>query len=313
MGLLDKFRKGLEKSRARLGAQLRGILTRHAKIDEELYDELEETLLTSDVGIESTQEILAALKEKVRLHPSHRDNPEVVWELLSESIEEMLRPAADEKPLNLDHHPAVILIVGVNGSGKTTTIAKLAKLFQEEGKRIIFAAADTFRAAATEQLLEWGKRLNVPVIHQKSGADPAAVAFDARQAAKARGYDLLIVDTAGRLHNKANLMQELAKIARVLKKKDPDAPHEVFLVLDATTGQNMIQQAKVFQEISGVTGLILTKLDGTAKGGAVISVCRQLNLPLRFLGLGEKMDDLQPFDPAAFARAFIASDEVEIR
>jgi fused signal recognition particle receptor len=312
MGLFDKFKKGLEKTRSKLGTQLRGILSRHVRIDEELYEELEETLITSDVGIESTLEILESLREKVRRNPAHRDHPEIVWELLAESIEEMIRPAVEEKPLNLDHHPAVILIVGVNGSGKTTTIAKMAKVFQGEGKRVIFAAADTFRAAAIEQLLEWGKRLNVPVIHQQSGADPAAVAFDALQAAKARGYDLLIIDTAGRLHNKANLMQELAKIARVLKKQDPEAPHEVFLVLDATTGQNMIQQAKVFQEISGVTGLILTKLDGTAKGGAVISVCRQLNLPLRYLGLGEKMDDLQPFDAAAFARAFISTEEIEI-
>jgi len=242
---------------------------------------------------------------------SNGENPEATRQMLIEVVQELMSPASAPGGLNLDHDPAVILVVGVNGSGKTTTIAKLAHLFQGEGKRVLLAAADTFRAAATEQLAAWGERLNIPLIQQQPGADPAAVAFDAFQAARARHFDLLIVDTAGRLHNKANLMQELNKIARVLTKQDPEAPHEVLLVLDATTGQNALQQARIFREISGVTGLVLAKLDGTARGGAVISICRELSLPLRFIGLGETLDDLEIFDPREFARAIFEPEEEE--
>lgn len=311
MQLFKSLKNKLSKTRESLGDHLRSVLGSHAKIDEELYEELEEALITADVGMDASLAILDGLRDKVR-QAGGDDDPAGLQELLIEAISDTISPAAAEHELNLDHTPSVILVVGVNGSGKTTTIAKLAHRFQNQGKRVLLAAADTFRAAATEQLQEWGRRLDTTVVHQQMGADPAAVAFDAFQSAQAKGYDLLIVDTAGRLHNKANLMNELAKIGRVLKKLDPDAPHEVFLVLDATTGQNALQQARVFQEISGVTGLVLAKLDGTAKGGAVIPICRELGLPLRFIGLGEKPDDLEPFDPRDFARAIVEPDENEI-
>ncbi len=308
MPLFDKLKSRLIKTRHKLGDRLRTILNAHAKIDEDLYDELEETLITADVGVDSTLAVLDGLREEVKKSSISNDDPAVIQKILVDVISHTISPAASDKNLNLDHQPAVILVVGVNGSGKTTSIAKLAHHFQNQGKRVLLAAADTFRAAATEQLLEWGRRTNTQVVHQQAGSDPAAVAFDAFQSAKAKNYDLLIVDTAGRLHNKANLMNELAKIARVIKKLDPEAPHEVLLVLDATTGQNALQQARVFREICGVTGMVLAKLDGTAKGGAIIPICRELDLPLRFIGLGEKLEDLEIFDPHAFARAIFASD-----
>lgn len=309
MSFVEKLKGKLRQTRRKLGDQVKRILRAHPGVDQSLYDDLEEALIGADVGVGTTEAILDLLRTKIRNSSlSVSGDPETVQELLIEVIEELMVPAQPANGLNLNHRPAVILIVGVNGSGKTTSIAKLAHLFQKQGKRVLLAAADTFRAAATEQLAAWGERLNVPIIRQQPGADPAAVAFDAFQAARARRFDLLIVDTAGRLHNKANLMQELAKIARVLKKQDAEAPHEVLLVLDATTGQNALQQAKIFQEISGVSGLVLAKLDGTAKGGAVISICRELNIPLRFIGLGESLEDLEPFDPKQFARAIFEAD-----
>jgi fused signal recognition particle receptor len=310
MGIFSKLISGLGKTRQRLGDNIRRVLSLHPRIDDTLYAELEEALISADVGVKTTEAILTGLKEKLKRSPVNGDNvSEGVRLALEEVIEGMIAPAAVANGLNLSASPAVLLVVGVNGSGKTTSIAKLTRYFRQQDRRILLAAADTFRAAASEQLITWGDRLGVQVISQKPGADPAAVAFDAFQAAKARGYDLLIVDTAGRLHNKDNLMQELNKIGRVLKKIDPTAPHEVFLVLDANTGQNMVQQAKVFQEISGVTGLVLAKLDGTAKGGAVISICHELNIPLRFIGLGEKPEDLEPFNPREFARALFEVTE----
>lgn len=310
MGIFSKLKDSLGKTRAKLSDSIRRALSLHPKIDDQLYAELEEALITADVGVETTEALLAALKEKLKRTPIDPDNVvQGVRMLLAEAVEEMIAPAAATQDLNLSAKPAVILIVGVNGSGKTTSIAKLTRYFRDQNRRILLAAADTFRAAASEQLITWGERLGVQVISQNPGADPAAVAFDAFQAAKARGHDLLIVDTAGRLHNKDNLMQELSKVGRVLKKIDPTAPHEVFLVLDANTGQNMIQQARVFQEISGVTGLVLAKLDGTARGGAVISVCHELNIPLRFIGLGEKAEDLEVFNPRDFARALFDVSE----
>ncbi|RJP76944.1 MAG: signal recognition particle-docking protein FtsY [Candidatus Zixiibacteriota bacterium] len=310
MSLFGKLKEKLVKTQQAFGDSIRRVLSSHPRIDEDLYAELEEALLTADVGVQTAEDILQALRDKVRRASAMSDdNAANVRALLGEVIAEMMAPAARENGLNLSARPAVILVVGVNGSGKTTTIAKLARKFQQDGRRVLLAAGDTFRAAASEQLSMWGDRLGLPVISQGAGADPAAVAFDALQAAKARGVDLLIIDTAGRLHNKANLMQELSKIGRVLKKLDADAPHEVLLVLDANTGQNMVQQARVFQDISGVTGLVVAKLDGTAKGGAVISVCHELNLPVRFIGLGEKMDDLDEFDPEAFARVLLGEPE----
>ncbi|MFH1862569.1 MAG: signal recognition particle-docking protein FtsY [bacterium] len=312
MGLFQKLLGRLEKTRQKFGDSLRRILRSHSQMDEQFFEELEEALLSADVGVDTTERIIEQLKQRSRSTKRKEDEAgNSIQEALLEVLQEVLQPDEVIPPLNLQFRPAVILIVGVNGSGKTTSIAKLTHYFQQQGKRVLLAAADTFRAAATEQLLIWGERLNVTVIQQQQGADPAAVAFDAFQAARARNYDLLIIDTAGRLHNKANLMQELNKITRVLKKQDPNAPHEVLLVLDANTGQNAIQQAKVFQEISGVTGLILAKLDGTAKGGAVLSICRELNLPLRFIGIGEKADDLEVFDPSAYARAIIEPLENE--
>ncbi|TKJ41271.1 signal recognition particle-docking protein FtsY [candidate division LCP-89 bacterium B3_LCP] len=308
MNLFKTLTNKLSKTREKLGDRIKAVIMSHGKISDELYDDLEETLLTSDVGVDATREILDGLREKVRQN-GRSVEPSAVQDMLTEVITQTISPEASEKELNVSSRPSVILVVGVNGSGKTTSIAKLAHFYQEKGLKVMLAAADTFRAAATEQLQEWGRRLDVTVVHQQIGADPAAVAFDAFQSARAKNYDMLIVDTAGRLHNKANLMQELAKIARVLKKINPDAPHEVFLVLDATTGQNALQQAKVFQEICGVTGLILSKLDGTAKGGAVISICRELEIPLRFIGIGEKLSDLEPFEPSAFAEAIVSSTE----
>ena len=301
MSFLTKLKDRLSKTRERLGDNIRRVLALHPKIEDSLYTDLEEALISADVGVASAGALISDLKQRVKRGGAH--SVEEVRQLLVQAIQEIITSSVAAIPLALDAKPAVLLVVGVNGSGKTTTIAKLSHRFQSEGKKVLLAAADTFRAAATEQLMAWGQRLDVQVIHQKPGADPAAVAFDAFQAARARGFDLLIIDTAGRLHNKANLMQELEKIGRVLKKIDATAPHEVLLVLDANTGQNMIQQARVFQEMSGVTGLVLAKLDGTAKGGAVISVCHELKLPVRFVGLGEKLEDLDEFDPADFAGA----------
>jgi fused signal recognition particle receptor len=308
MSFLAKLKDRLTKTRERFGDSIRRVLALHPKVDDSLFDELEEALIDADVGVATAGALKTALREKVK--QAAPENSEALRGILAQVIQRMMAPAQASAPLALDGNPAVLLIVGVNGSGKTTTIAKLANRLQKDGKKVLLAAGDTFRAAATEQLMAWGERLGLQVIHQKPGADPAAVAFDAFQAARARGFDVLIIDTAGRLHNKANLMQELEKIGRVLKKTDPSAPHEVLLVLDANTGQNMIQQARVFQEISGVTGLILAKLDGTAKGGAVISICHELRLPVRFVGLGERLDDLDEFNPEEFAQALLSINEM---
>ncbi len=276
------------------------------EIDEDLLEELESRLLLADVGVYATVEIIGRLTQRV----SRREltHPEALETALQEELQELLQRC--EQPLQVGgKKPFVILMVGVNGVGKTTTIGKLAHRYRAEGRSVMLAAGDTFRAAAVEQLQVWGERHGVPVIAQHSGADSASVLFDALQAARARNVDVLIADTAGRLHNKDNLMEELRKVVRVLGKLDPEAPHEVMLVLDAGTGQNALAQAGQFQQVVGVTGLTLTKLDGTAKGGVIFAIARKLGLPIRFIGVGESAEDLRPFAAEPFIRALFAGDD----
>ncbi|MGB1458257.1 signal recognition particle-docking protein FtsY [Spongiibacter marinus] len=299
--LLVKFKEGLSKTGAQLGEGMANLFLGRKEIDDELLDEIETHLLMADVGVDATTEIIGNLTR--RMSRKELDNPEALYVALQEELRVLLEPAEQELVIPDKTGPYVILMVGVNGVGKTTTIGKLAKQFQAGGRSVMLAAGDTFRAAAVEQLQVWGERNNVPVIAQHTGADSASVLFDALQAAKSRDVDVLIADTAGRLHNKDNLMEELKKVVRVLKKLDPDAPHEVMLVLDAGTGQNALSQAKHFQEAVGVTGLTLTKLDGTAKGGIVFAISKQLGLPIRFIGVGEGILDLRPFRADEFVGA----------
>lgn len=271
-------------------------------MDDEFWDELEEVLIMADCGAATTEALLESVKARAKKEGAR--DPEAVRLVLRDEMVALLTSAegpADE----VEHRPEVVLVVGVNGVGKTTTIAKLANVYARDGKKVILAAADTFRAAATEQLKVWGERIGVDVVAHKSGADPGAVVFDAVEAAWARGADLLIIDTAGRLHTKTNLMEELRKLHRIVQRKDATAPHEVLLVLDATTGQNGLQQAKAFTDAVSLTGTVLTKLDGTAKGGIVFAIVDQLGIPVRFIGTGEKADDLAPFDPAYFVDALL--------
>lgn len=300
MGFFEKLKAGLTKTRNavlhRADALFRAL---SGEIDDDFYDELEEILILADFGTETTEEILDALREKVR------DDRIMDGEGARAALREILTDMIQSEGLSLDLEktPAAILMIGVNGVGKTTSIAKIAHFLKENGKRVLLAAGDTFRAAAIEQLGIWADRVGVDMISQGDGADPAAVVFDAASAAKKRGTDVLIVDTAGRLHNKKNLMDELAKIRRVLDRELPDTSREVLLVLDATTGQNAVSQAKEFSRAAGITGLVLTKLDGTAKGGIVFSLKKELGVPVKFIGVGEGMDDLRPFDPKAFVSA----------
>lgn len=308
-GLFSRMRAGLAKTGGNLTEGLGNIFMGLKEIDEDLLEELETQLLMADVGIEATEEIMAKLSEQVAR--KELANTEALYKALQAALAELLMPV--QQPLLLDTHkkPFVILVVGVNGVGKTTTIGKLAKGFQNQGKQVMLAAGDTFRAAAVEQLQVWGERNNVPVIAQHTGADSASVVFDALQSAQSRDVDILIADTAGRLHNKDNLMDELAKVKRVMAKLDDSAPHEVLLVLDAGTGQNAINQAQQFSESAGVTGLALTKLDGTAKGGVIFALAKQLGLPVRFIGVGEGIDDLQPFEAKSFVRALFDQTSAE--
>lgn len=299
--LLVRFREGLSKTGAQLGEGMANLFLGRKEIDEELLEEIETHLLMADVGVDATSEIIGNLTQ--RMSRNELDNPEALYVALQQELRLMLEPAEQELQIPHSDKPYVILMVGVNGVGKTTTIGKLAKQFQAGGRSVMLAAGDTFRAAAVEQLQVWGERNDVPVIAQHTGADSASVLFDGLQAAKARGVDILIADTAGRLHNKDNLMEELKKVVRVLKKLDPEAPHEVMLVLDAGTGQNAMAQAKHFQEAVGVTGLTLTKLDGTAKGGIVFAISKQLGIPIRFIGVGEGILDLRPFRADEFVGA----------
>ncbi|MGN7470274.1 signal recognition particle-docking protein FtsY [Brevibacillus sp. SAFN-007a] len=302
----QKFTDGLAKTRDLLVEKVEDLVRRYKKIDDDFFDELEEILITSDVGVSTVMELIDDLRTEVRKQKI--ENAMDLQPILSEKLVALLKnDESTDRMLNVeDGRLNVILFVGVNGVGKTTTIGKMAHMFKQQGKNVLLAAGDTFRAAAIEQLEVWGERVGVDVIKQQQGSDPAAVIYDAIQAAKSRKVDVLLCDTAGRLQNKVNLMEELAKVRRVLQRELPGAPHEVLLVLDATTGQNALSQAKTFGQSAGVTGLVLTKLDGTAKGGIVIAIRNELNIPVKYVGLGEKMDDLQPFDPEQFVHALFA-------
>ncbi|MBE6082463.1 signal recognition particle-docking protein FtsY [Acidilutibacter cellobiosedens] len=300
-GFLSKLKEGLEKTRKGMAEKIDSILKSYGKIDNGLFDELEEILVTSDVGINTTMDIIERLKTKVK--ENKVTEAIEVKELLKNEIKDILNEKEKDRELNIEPSPAIVLVVGVNGVGKTTTIGKLAYNLREEGKRVLIAAGDTFRAAAIEQLGEWSKRAGVDMIAHQENSDPAAVIFDGIQAAKARKTDVLICDTAGRLHNKKNLMNELNKIFRVVEREYGDARREVLLVVDATTGQNALIQAKEFQEVCNISGIVLTKLDGTAKGGVVIALQTELNVPVKLIGVGEGIEDLQKFNTDDFVDA----------
>ena len=305
MGFFEKISAGLKKTRDSLMGRLEDLAAGFTKVDEDFFDELEETLIMGDVGANVTMRIMDELRDRVR-HAGITEPSEVIGQL-REIITGLM---GEESPLDLSTKPSVVLVIGVNGVGKTTTIGKMAAYLRGEGKQVLLAAADTFRAAAAEQLAVWAARAGAELIRHEEGSDPASVVFDAIHAGKSRGADVIICDTAGRLHNKKNLMDELSKIARVISRELPDAAVEVLLVLDATTGQNAISQARSFQEAAGITGIVLTKLDGTAKGGAVIGIREELGVPVKFIGVGEGIDDLRPFVPAEFAAALFEGQEL---
>ena len=301
---VEKLKESLQKTCSKLASGFRDIFKMFNTIDEAALDRLEEVMISADVGVEATGQIIESARKAYK-DGKIKDGP-ALEAFVKNGMKEILRQ--EESCIRLcDKPPTVILVAGVNGSGKTTSIAKLGYYFKGEGKKVLLAASDTFRAAAVEQLTIWSERIGVDIIKHQQGADPAAVAYDAIEAAVARNVDVLIVDTAGRLHTQRNLMQELSKIERVLKKKVPDAPHEVLMVLDATTGQNAISQAKLFNEAIGLTGIVLSKLDGTAKGGIVLAIRKQLNIPVKFIGLGEHMEDIETFDVERFVDALFAA------
>ncbi|WP_027408163.1 signal recognition particle-docking protein FtsY [Anoxybacteroides tepidamans] len=302
----EKFKQGLSKTRDSFAGRVNDLIARYRKVDEEFFEELEEILIAADVGVTTVMELIDELKMEVKRR-NIQDTKEM-QAVISEKLVDIYRGGAEElATLNIQPDGlTVILFVGVNGVGKTTTIGKLAHKLKSEGKMVMLAAGDTFRAGAIEQLEVWGERVGVEVIKQSAGSDPAAVMYDAIQAAKARRVDVLLCDTAGRLQNKVNLMKELEKVKRVIEREIPGAPHEVLLVLDATTGQNAMSQAKIFKEATNVTGIVLTKLDGTAKGGIVLAIRNELNIPVKLVGLGEKMDDLQEFDPEQYVYGLFA-------
>lgn len=303
IGWFGRLKAGLSKTRDDMNYKINDILGNYVKIDEDMIEDLEDLLISSDIGMETTMTLIDNLRDSIR--EKQIQDPKEVKPVLAEEIRKILEKNGDVSRLNLEPSPAVILIVGVNGVGKTTTIGKLAHKLKSEGKSVLIAAADTFRAAAIEQVETWGERSGVTVISHKEGADPAAVVFDAIQAQKARNIDVLICDTAGRLHNKKNLMNELEKIHRIIEKESPNAQKESLLVLDATTGQNAILQAKSFDEVTHLTGIILTKLDGTAKGGVVLPLIQELDIPIKLIGVGEGMNDLQEFSGEEFADALV--------
>ncbi|NPV92146.1 MAG: signal recognition particle-docking protein FtsY [Firmicutes bacterium] len=300
VNIFNRLKAGLSKTRQGLVDKVEQIISRHKNIDEELYEEMEEALIQADVGVNTSLELIANLRQEVKKNKI--TEAEQLKDVLKQLISDVLDTGVPT--LNLDGEgTSVIMVVGVNGVGKTTTIGKLASRFRQEGKKVLIAAADTFRAAAIDQLEVWGQRAGVEVIRHQEGSDPAAVVYDGMQAARSRKADILIVDTAGRLHTKVNLMEELKKVRRVIERDSPKAPHEVLLVLDATTGQNAISQAKLFSQAAGVTGLALTKLDGTARGGIVIAIASELNIPVKLIGIGEQVEDLRDFNPREFVDA----------
>lgn len=303
MGFFNKIKEGLKKTRDAVIGQIDSMLKSFTKIDDELFEELEELLVMGDVGVPTAEKICEELKKRVKKEGIK--NPNEIHRLLEETVSDMLRGGEE---LDLSTTPSIILVIGVNGVGKTTTIGKLANHLTKQGKKVILAAGDTFRAAAIEQLEIWADRSHCEIIKQNEGSDPAAVIYDAISAAKARHADVIICDTAGRLHNKKTLMDELAKINRIIDRELPDASKEKLLVLDATTGQNAVNQAEQFSLATGITGIVLTKLDGTAKGGVVLAIKEGLGIPVKYIGVGEQIDDLQPFDAEDFARALFAQN-----
>ncbi len=307
-GVFSRLKTGLAKTGSSLTEGLGNLFLGGKKIDDDVLEDLETRLLMADVGIESTSKIIDDLTEKV--NRNELSDSEALMQNLFASMKDILAPVAVPLTLDPEKKPTVILMVGINGAGKTTTIGKLAKKFQNDGKKVMLAAGDTFRAAAVEQLQTWGERNNVPVIAQTTGSDSASVIYDAMQAATARGVDVLLADTAGRLHTQTNLMEELKKVKRVMQKIDVDAPHEIMLIVDASIGQNALAQAKEFNEALGLTGITVTKLDGTAKGGILFAIAEQTGIPVRFIGVGETIDDLQVFDAEQFTGALLGGDLV---
>ncbi len=302
MGFFDKLKEGLSKTRKSITEKIDQVLVSFGKVDDDLFDELEEVLVTADLGVDTAVRIIEDTKKKVRERKII--DPLKVKEIIKEALVEIL--GEETEKLDIEPSPAVIMVIGVNGVGKTTSIGKIANMLKKQGKKVMLAAADTFRAAAIDQLEIWSKRVDVELIKQDEGSDPAAVIYDAIQAARARKVDVLICDTAGRLHTKKNLMEELRKVSRIIDREMPNAKRENLLVLDATTGQNAVTQAKTFSEVSEVSGIVLTKLDGTAKGGIVIAIKSELNVPVKLIGVGEQLDDLQPFDAKDFVEALFS-------
>ncbi len=304
MGLFSKISEGLKKTRDSISGAIGSMLSSFTKIDDELFEELEEILIMSDIGAVTSAKICDTLKKRVK--EEKIKDPEEIKKLLSQTVAEMVK---GDRGLKLSTKPSFVFVIGVNGVGKTTTIGKLASQLKASGKKVILGAADTFRAAAIEQLEIWAGRAGVDIVKSAEGADPASVVFDTIAAAKSRGSDVIICDTAGRLHNKKNLMNELAKMYRIIGRELPDADVETLLVLDATTGQNAVNQARDFKEVADITGIVLTKLDGTARGGVVLAIMDELKIPVKYIGVGEQIDDLQPFDPTEFAAALFEKSE----
>ena len=304
MGFFDKLSQGLKKTRDSISGAVGSMLSAFTRIDEDLFEELEEILIMSDIGIHTSTKICDILRQRVK--DEKVKEPGLIKQMLAETVADMID---GDKELHISTKPSVVFVIGVNGVGKTTTIGKIASQLKSQGKNVILGAADTFRAAAIDQLAVWADRAGVDMVKSAEGADPASVVFDTIAAAKARGSDVIICDTAGRLHNKKNLMNELAKMYRIIKRELPEADVETLLVLDATTGQNAVNQARDFKEVADITGIVLTKLDGTARGGVVLAIMDELKIPVKYVGVGEQIDDLQPFNPTEFAKAIFTEEE----